>query len=113
MGAGRLISVTLTLLFIPSSLAHIFFWFALLRWARQVIIEQVNHSEREREEGENRKEGGRYIGGGGSVERFFFLLELLLNNCTAVCISGGVGCQAAYEMSCVGEEPCMKHEQQQ
>lgn len=67
--------------------------------------------ERERE-AENRTEG-REGGGGGaaSAERFFFLLELLLNNCTAVCISVRAGCQAAYEMSCVREEPCMKHEE--
>lgn len=68
---------------------------------RQVIIEQVNHtsscsSERGRE---NR---------GGWVEReifFLFLLELVLNNCTAVCISVRAGCQAAYEISRAEKSP--------
>lgn len=45
----------------------------------QVIIEQVNH---------RRKTGDGTERGEGWVEsEIFFLLELLLNNCTAVCIS--------------------------
>lgn len=56
----------------------------------QVIIEQVNHTRKTGEENEE-----------GRLSRkrfFFFLLELLLNNCTAVCISVRAGCQAAYEI---------------
>lgn len=68
-----LISVILTLLFIPSFLPRPrFFWFALLRWVRQVIIEQVNHTSswpRERERRE--RVGGRY--GGWGVGRGIFL----------------------------------------
>lgn len=57
-----LISVILTLLFIPSFLPRPrFFWFALLRWVRQVIIEQVNHTSSWPRERERRgRVGGRY-----------------------------------------------------
>lgn len=54
---------------------------------------------REEKEGGCRIEGGE--GGLGWERDFFFLLELVLNNCTAVCISVRAGCQAAYEISCV------------
>lgn len=75
---------------------------------RQVIIEQVNHTssfllqgERERE----RERRGGLEGGAGLRGRFLFLLELVLNNCTAVCISVRAGCQAAYKISCVEKSP--------
>lgn len=64
----------------------------------RVIIEQVNQTRKTEEE--NRKWGWAAA---EWKEIFFFLLELLLNNCTAVCISVRAGCQAAYDISRAGE----------
>lgn len=83
-------------------LIHFFFLPAMI--GRQVIIEQVNHTSFCSREREKRERGVEKRGLGGEGD-FLFLLELLLNNCTAVCISVRAACQDAYKISCAEKRP--------